>query len=119
MAQAQNPKNQPNRQIRMEIPKDLKGVYSNAAMISQTHSEIVIDFSQMLPNDPRARVQARIVMTPPNAKAFLQALQTNLDNFEKTHGEIVPPPKPQTLADHLFKSVKPEDEDEDNEEDES
>jgi Protein of unknown function (DUF3467) len=54
-------------------------------------------------------VQSRVVMTPTNAKLFLKALETNLERFEKTHGEIsVPPPAP-TLADQLFGRLKPED----------
>lgn len=99
------------QQIRVELPNNLAVTYANAAMISQTHSEIVLDMIQVLPNDPRARIQARIVMTPANAKAFLNALQQNLDNFEQKHGEITLPPKPASLADQLFMAAKPSDED--------
>lgn len=97
-------------QFRLEIPNNLTAVYANAAMVSQTHSEIILDFIQVLPNDPRARVQTRMVMTPANAKLFMQALQTNLERFEAKHGAISLPPKPVTLADQLFGGVKPEDE---------
>lgn len=105
------------RQIRLEIPKDLTVTYANAAIISQTHSEIIMDFTQIMPNDPRARVQTRIVMTPANAKSFLQALQTNLNNFEAKHGEIELPPRPSSLADQLFGGVRSDGEDDDNESD--
>ena len=60
---------------------------------------------------PAHRVQSRVAMTPANAKAFLKALQTNLDRFEDKHGEIKMPPKPETLADQLFGGLRPEDED--------
>ncbi|GAB4514340.1 MAG: hypothetical protein OHK0046_16300 [Anaerolineae bacterium] len=106
----QQPPN-PNRQIRLEIPKDLTALYSNAAIISQTHSEIIIDFTQIMPNDPRARVLSRVAMTPANAKSFLQALQKNLENFEARHGEIKLPPRPTSLADQLFSNLRPEDDD--------
>jgi len=98
------------RQIRLEIPANLNAIYANAAIVNQTMSEIIIDFLQVLPNDPRARVQTRIVMTPTNAKLFLNALQTNLQRYEETHGEIVvPPTQPgNTLADQLFGTIKPE-----------
>lgn len=104
--------NQPPKpqQLRLEIPSNLTATYANAAMVSQTHSEIILDFLQVMPNDPRARVQSRIAMTPANAKLFLQALQQNLDRFEEKHGEITLPPKPISLADQLFGGVKPEDE---------
>lgn len=96
----------PKRQIRLEIPKDLNANYANAAIISQTLSEIIMDFTQIVPSDPRARVQSRVIMTPANAKSFLQALQKNIENYETKHGEIKLPPKPPTLADQLFGGVK-------------
>jgi hypothetical protein len=98
------------RQLRLEIPATLSTTYSNATMISQTHSEIVLDFIQILPNDPRARVQARVVLTPANAKMFLQALETNLKRFEEKHGEITTPPTPISLADQLFGTIRSGDE---------
>ena len=98
----------PNRQIRLEIPANLSATYANAAIVSQTTSEIVLDFLQIMPNDPRARVQTRIVMTPTNAKLFLKALETNLARYEEKHGEITLPEQPNSLADQLFGAIKPE-----------
>lgn len=98
----------PNRQMRLEIPANLSATYANAAIVSQTTSEIVLDFLQVMPNDPRARVQTRVVMTPTNAKLFLKALETNLTRYEEKHGEIVVPPQPGSLADQLFGTIKPE-----------
>lgn len=98
----------PNRQMRLEIPANLSATYANAAIVSQTTSEIVLDFLQVMPNDPRARVQTRVVMTPTNAKLFLKALETNLTRYEEKHGEIVVPSQPGSLADQLFGTIKPE-----------
>ncbi len=105
----QPPPQRPNpNQIQFELPANLNVIYANNAMISQTHSEIILDFIQVMPYDPRARVQARIAMTPTNAKLFLKALETNLQRYEAAHGEIsVPPPAP-TLADQLFGGFKPD-----------
>ncbi|MEE4185021.1 MAG: DUF3467 domain-containing protein [Gammaproteobacteria bacterium] len=99
---------QPNkkRQIRLEIPANLNAHYANSALISQTHSEIILDFLQVMPNDPRAHIQARIAMTPANAKALLRALEQNLARFEAKNGEIK---LPATLADQLFSGIKPPD----------
>lgn len=105
---AQQP--QPSRQIRLEIPANLNATYANAAVVSQTHSEIVLDFIQLLPNDPRARVQQRVVMTPANAKLFLKALEANLKRYEEKHGEISLPPQPISLADQLFGGLRPNEE---------
>lgn len=106
---------QPQRRLQLEVPATLNGVYSNAVVIAQTFSEIVMDFIQIAPNDPRARVQARVVMTPANAKLFLQALTANLERFEAAHGEIQLPAQPASLADQLFGGLKP-DESKDNHE---
>lgn len=105
----QQPPNSPQRQLRLEIPGNLSATYANAAIINQTHSEIILDFLQVLPNDPRARVQSRIVFTPANAKSFLNALTENLQRYEQAHGEIQLPPKPDSLADQLFGTIKPTD----------
>jgi hypothetical protein len=106
------PGQQPARQLRLEIPANLNAVYSNAVVVSHTPSEIVLDFTQIMPNDPRARVQQRIVMTPTGAKMFLKALEENLERFEKKYDEIKMPPKPISLAEQLFGGVKQTDDDE-------
>lgn len=97
----------PQRQLRLEIPVNLSAIYSNAAIISQTNSEIVFDFLQIMPNDPRARVQARIVLTPANAKSLLRALEQNIARYEERYGEIPMPPQPSSLADQLFGNIRP------------
>lgn len=99
----------PSRQLRLEIPSALATTYANAVIVSQTHSEIVMDFIQVLPNDPRARVQQRVVMTPANAKLFLKAFETNLERYEEKHGEIDLPPQPVSLADQLFGQIRTDD----------
>ncbi len=104
-----NPNPAGQRRIQFELPSNLNASYANGVVISQTQSEIVMDFVQIMPNDPRARVQSRVVMTPANAKMFLQALQTNLERFEAVQGTINLPPQPASLADQLFGSVRPED----------
>lgn len=95
--------------FRLELPANLAATYANAAIVSHTHSEIILDFVQVMPNDPRARVQRRIVLTPVNAKLLLQALETNLKRYEEKHGEIATPP---TLADQLFGTIRVGDKDE-------
>jgi hypothetical protein len=102
-----NPPNKDNR-LRIEYPAALNAIYANAAIINSTQSEIVIDLMQILPNDPRARVQARVAMTPANAKMLLNALQERIGHFEQLHGEIRLPARPPSLADQLFGGVAPD-----------
>jgi len=47
-----------------------------------------MDFARALPNMPKSKVYARIIMTPMNAKLLHKALGENLRKFEEKHGEI-------------------------------
>ncbi len=78
-------------QINVELPGDLEAVYANFAMITHSPSEVVIDFARILPNVPKAKVYARIIMTPMNAKLLHRALGENLSKFEAQFGEIKTP----------------------------
>jgi len=82
------------------LPKELEAVYSNFALITHSPSEIVVDFAKLLPNVPNAKVYARIIMTPMNAKLLHQALGQNLEKFEDKFGEIKTP-------EHGFDQEKP------------
>lgn len=80
-------------QINVELPAELEAVYSNFAMITHSPSEIVVDFARVLPNVPKAKVYARVIMTPMNAKLLHRALGDNLSKFEAQFGEIKTPEK--------------------------
>src|SRR5690606_3289487 len=101
------------RKLRLEIPANLNAAYSNGVIVSQTNKEIVFDFFRVMPNDPRARVQSRVVMTPSSAKSLLRALSQQVENYENKHGEIALPP---SLADQLFSTIKGEAGEEDRDE---
>ncbi len=75
-------------QINIELPGELEAIYSNFAIINHSPSEIVIDFARLLPGVPKAKVHARIVLTPLNAKLLLKALQDNLAKYEEKFGEV-------------------------------
>lgn len=77
------------QQINVELgEKEAEGIYSNLALISHSPAEFVMDFTRMLPGTPKAKVFARIIMTPQHAKSFLNALEDNVIKFEKQFGEI-------------------------------
>lgn len=94
-------------QVKIEIPPDLDATYANFAVISHSPSEIVIDFARVLPNTPTAKVHARIVTTPLNAKLLLRALQQNLERYEAQYGEIRIPSGGDDLTRQFFSGVKP------------
>jgi hypothetical protein len=91
MTNRQQPSPVPRRQIQIEMPVDLEAIYSNFAMITHSPSEIIVDFARALPNVPKAKVYARILMTPMNAKLLHKALGENLEKFEEKFGEIQAP----------------------------
>jgi hypothetical protein len=99
------PPNAQQRQLKLEADRDLKSTYSNTVVISHTQHEVVFDFVQVVPSDPRARVLDRVIMTPAHAKMFLQALAENVARYEGRFGNISVPLRPPSLADQLFSTV--------------
>ncbi len=75
--------------LNIELPEDIaEGIYSNLAVIAHSNSEFVIDFLRMMPNVPKAKVKARIVLTPQHAKRLLGALADNIRRYEAQFGTI-------------------------------
>jgi hypothetical protein len=81
----------PRRQLQVELPADLEATYANFVVITHSPSELIMDYARALPNTPKARVYARIIMTPMNAKLLHKALGENLAKFEEKFGEIKTP----------------------------
>ena len=82
-----NPK--PQEQINIELDETIaEGIYSNLAIINHSSSEFVLDFVNIMPGTPKAKVKSRIVLTPQHAKRLLRAIGENIHRFEAAHGEI-------------------------------
>ena len=76
-------------QINIELKEDVaQGTYSNLAIITHSSSEFVLDFVRVMPGIPKAEVKSRIILTPEHAKRLLQALNDNIEKYEKIHGPI-------------------------------
>jgi len=80
-------KNQPQLEVEL-TPAAAEGIYSNLVLIAHSPSEVILDFARVLPNLPKARIYARVIMTPQHAKSLLQALEQNLKTFESQFGPI-------------------------------
>ncbi|OON68086.1 DUF3467 domain-containing protein [Hymenobacter sp. CRA2] len=77
------------QQINIELSEEIaEGEYANLAMIAHSSSEFVIDFIRLMPGLPKAKVKARVVITPEHAKRLLSALQDNLDRYERSFGPV-------------------------------
>ena len=76
-------------QIQVELgEKEAEGIYSNVVFIAHSPSEVILDFARALPGLPKAKVYARVILTPQHAKSLLMALEQNLKNFETQFGVI-------------------------------
>ena len=81
-------KNHPN-QLNIELTEEVAdGTYSNLAIITHSNAEFVIDFIRVMPGVPKAKVKARILLTPQHAKRLLSALSDNISKYEAVHGTI-------------------------------
>ena len=77
------------KKVNIELDEKIaEGTYSNLAIINHSISEFVIDFVNLMPGSPKARVKSRIILTPEHAKRFHKALDDNIKRFEKSTGEI-------------------------------
>ena len=74
-------KKENNQQINIELSEEMaEGNYSNLAIITHSNAEFVVDFVQIMPGVPKAKVKSRILLTPP-CQAFLKALNENVRKF--------------------------------------
>ena len=75
--------------LNLEIDENLaQGTYSNLALINHSVSEFVVDFINVMPGVPKAKVKSRIILTPQHAKRFSKALNDNISKFESSNGKI-------------------------------
>lgn len=80
---------EPENQLNIELSEEVaEGIYSNLAMIAHSNSEFVVDFIRLMPGLPKAKVKARIILTPEHAKRLIQALAENISKYEDNFGEI-------------------------------
>ncbi len=83
------------QQIAIELDeKASEGIYSNFVLTAHTASEFILDFARMLPGVKKAKVFARIILTPQSAKTLHMVLGNAIGKFEAAFGEIQLPAGP-------------------------
>ena len=71
-------------QINIELDETVaEGTYSNLAIINHSVSEFIVDFINVMPGVPKAKVKSRIILTPQHAKRLTKALLTMLRSLNK------------------------------------
>ena len=77
------------QQINIELDEKISsGEYANFVVVTHSPAEFVMDFIQVMPGMPKAKVRSRVVMSPHHVKRLLGALAENVQRFEKQHGPI-------------------------------
>ena len=75
--------------INIELDESIaQGLYSNLVIVNHSPTEFVLDFINVMPGAPKAKVRSRIILTPDHTKKFINALGENLNKYEKTFGKI-------------------------------
>src|SRR5512133_2170056 len=79
------------KQVQIQIQLDevtAQGMYVNLALVNHTETEFTIDVMYLQPQQPKAKVRARIISSPKHTKRLLLALQENLRRYEERFGAI-------------------------------
>ena len=80
--------------VQIELDEDIaQGVYSNLTVINHTETEFALDFVYVQPNQSKAKVRSRVIMSPRHTRRFLRAFQRNIEIYEKKFGPL---PKPKS-----------------------
>ena len=75
--------------INIELDESIaQGLYSNLVIVNHSPTEFVLDFFNVMPGAPKAKVRSRIILTPEHTKKFINALGENLNKYEKSFGKI-------------------------------
>ena len=97
-------KREPKKDVQLQIQLDedvAQGIYANLTMVNHTETEFALDFIYLQPQQPRAKVRARIISSPKHTKRLLMALKDNIDKYEKKFGTIdISGPSPEDEALH-------------------
>ncbi len=88
MAQ-ENARDQKHVQLQIQLDDEVaQGMYVNLALVNHTETEFTVDVMYLQPQQPRAKVRARIISSPKHTKRLLMALQENLRRYEERFGAV-------------------------------
>lgn len=98
------------QQIQVELDeKAAEGIYSNFVLTAHNAAEFVLDFARLVPGVPKAKVHARVIMTPQSAKSLSLALADAVNKFEGAFGKINVAPRGNPLGSIGFQAGPGED----------
>jgi len=65
-----------------------EGIYVNFGSIVHNRSEFILDLGRIVPGKPEVKILTRVLTTPLHAKQLCSALAQNIEQYEKSFGEI-------------------------------
>ena len=75
------------QQLQIALDEEIaQGMYSNFAMVNHNQTEFAIDFIYIQPQQPKAKVRARIITSPTHFKRLISAMADNLKKYEAKFG---------------------------------
>ena len=78
-----------NQNINIELDDSVsQGIYSNLVVVNHSPTEFVLDFINIMPGTPKAKVRSRIILTPEHTKKLIKALSDNLVKYESINGPV-------------------------------
>ena len=84
-------KQEANKPMQLQVEMDdatAQGIYANLAGVTHSETEFIFDFLFLQPNQPKAKLRARIISSPVHTKRFLMALQENIKRYEDRFGTV-------------------------------
>jgi hypothetical protein len=88
------PEEQPkSQQIEISVEDSLKlGIYANFLVVGHSPHEFTLDFCQIMPHAQSGKVKAEVVsrvkVAPTMVGKIIQALNTNMTNYEDKFGMV-------------------------------
>lgn len=82
-----------NRKLNLHVSDEQRlGTYANFLLVSHSPHEFTLDFCQVVPGGepgkPRAEVVSRVKVAPTLVGKLIQALNTNMTNYEDRYGLV-------------------------------
>ena len=78
-----------NQNINIELDDSVsQGIYSNLVVVNHSPTEFVLDFINIMPGTPKAKVRSRIILTPEHTKKVIKALSDHLVKYESINGPV-------------------------------
>jgi hypothetical protein len=82
---------QPPKEVQLRMRLDdavAEGIYVNIGSIVHNRSEFIIDLGRLVPGRPDVKILTRVLTSPLHAKQLCRALAANIEQYEKSYGEI-------------------------------